>query len=526
MITIKNQEGVILPGVLGAILAFIILSGSVLMIIQTNLSSANRNAKLQEAFNIAEAGANYYLWHLSHSSTDYKDGTNAPATPDPELGYGPYAHDYYGDDGRKKGTYTLWIKPDSEGSTVVTVRSTGQVTGSNLSRTIEARIGAISFANYALASDQAIWFGDTETADGPIHSNQGVLMDGPNTGPVTSTNSTYVVPSGLAPSGHVGQTRPGVWCLPTTTTPMNCATRSKADWTYPAPNVDFNQVTSSLCNIKKIAFAANAATASLATQSNACTRVPTTRTSTYLPQRSTSGNYNLTQGYLIELNPNGTYNLYNVNGENDQAATYSAALTTTLIANNIAPDSSGVIFAEDNIWIRTNPQFSGRITIASGRLATSSSTNIVIADDVVYSNKSGTDAIGLIAEDSVIVAPYAIPQTGNFNFQIHAAIIAQTGRVGYPYTYRTSSSKCTRGWSGANQKLEFYGSIATRQGWTWLWLVGNGCGNSVSSPSGWISGPLNNVTQYDEKLQFAPPPNYPLTSGHNILSWREVLYSP
>lgn len=523
---VKNEDGIILPGVLSAILAFIILAGAVLTVIQSNFFTVSRNIQSQQAFNIAEAGINYYLWHLSHDPDDFKDGQSTPATPDPELGYGPYEHDYVDDNSKTTGTYTLWIKPEGAGSTIATVRSIGKVNGTSTIRTIEAQLGAASFASYGLVSDSAFWFGNTESANGPVHSNVGIRMDGPSDSDVTSSNTTYVPPSSL---GGDGSSKPGVWCHSSITSPVNCNTRSKADWRYPVPTVDFNQVSSSLCDIKKQAFAADAATSSLATLSNACNQTPTTRTNAYLPQRSTTGSYNIARGYLIELNSNGTYNVYQVNGEDDQQTNYANALTEVLLASNITPVSDGIIFAEDNVWVRTNPNFNGRLTIGSGRLATSSETYIVIADDVLYSTKNGSDAIGLIAEDSIIIAPYAMPQSGAFNFEIDAAVLAQNDDTMYPSRYRTNSSRCTKGWAASNQTLLFYGSVATRQTWTWLWsLGGSSCGNAVNagSPYGYISGVLNNTTEYDYNLLYAPPPSYPITSGFNILSWREVLTIP
>lgn len=518
-----QNDGFILPAVLSAILAFIILSGALLTAIETNLLEVGRNVQSQQAFNIAEAGANYYLWHLSHNGADFKDGKTTPTTPDANLGYGPYVHDYINDNGVKTGTYTLWIKPDGNGSTIATVRSIGQVTGTNIKRTVEARIGAASFASYGLISDTAVWFGNTESADGPVHSNQGIRMDGANTADVTSTNATYTPPGSL---GGDGASHPGVWCNTSVTTPVNCNTRSKTDWRYPVPNVDYNQVSTALCTMKKQAFSSDSSTSALANLANACSQTPTTRTSAYLPQRNSSGSFSLTRGYLVELNTNGTYNLYNVNGENDQASTYGAALTLQALGSGIAVPSNGVIFAEDNVWIRTNSTFQGRVTIGAGRLATTTNANAVIADDLLYSTKNGSDVIGIVAEDSVVIAPYAIPQSGNFNFEIDAGIIAQTGSVWYPSRYRTSSTKCTRGWVGANQKLSFYGSIATRQSWTWTWLLGGACGDAVNNGGNYISGVLNNTTQYDYNLLYAPPPSFPITTGYNILSWREVLTTP
>jgi hypothetical protein len=171
------------------------------------------------------------------------------------------------------------------------------------------------------------------------------------------------------------------------------------------------------------------------------------------------------------------------------------------------------------------------LTIAAGRLAsTSSSTyaDINIAGPLLYSTKNGSDAIGLIAQDSVVVAPYAPPASGVFNFEIDGALLAENGEVWYPDIYRTNTNRCTHGWTNSNQTLTFYGSIATRQTWTWNWLDGGGqCGDAAyDATNGYISGIENTTTSYDYNLEYAPPPDYPLTSGYNILSWREILTHP
>ncbi len=510
-----------------------VLTAAVVEVVETNLSTVNRNVQSQQAFNIAEAGINYYLWHLSHNASDFKDGKSTPATPDPNLGYGPYVHNYVDANAVNEGTFTLWINPQGNGSTVATVRSIGEVKGTNIIRTVQAQIGAPSFASYAVNDDSALWFGPDETADGPVHSNQGIEMDGPNTDTVTSTNTTYVPPRGLHSLNYPdGASHPGVWCDANVTTPVNCNTRDKSNWQYPTPSIDFNQVSTSLCTMKKTAFANFSATASLATQANACTQTPATRTAAYVPQRSST--FSLTKGYLIQLNSNNTYDLYSVNAETDTNSSYSTALTTQAVATGIAIPSSEIIFVEDNVWVRSNPTFNGRVTIASGRLATSNNTDIVIADDLLYSTKNGSDSIGLIAEGDVLIAPYAPPASGAFTFEIDAAILSENGNVEYPVNYRSSSQTCgsnnprnTHGWVNSNQRLLFYGSVSTRLTWTWNWQTSS-CGDSVKDPTSgqYISGIENTTTQYDYNMLYDPPPSYPVTSGYNIISWREVLTRP
>lgn len=522
-----------IPALLSIIIAFAIMGTAIAEVAMTNLTISSNIVKSQQAFNVAEAGMNYYLWHLNHNATDYKDGGTTPATPDPNLGYGPYTHDYYDSNAVKQGTYTLWIKPQGAGSTVVTVHSIGVAVGTGIKRTVQAQIGSPSFANYAVAADSALWFGNTEAANGPVHSNQGVRMDGPSNSTVSSANATYVPSSQLGGNGSTS--RPGVWCDTSVTSPVNCNTRSKTNWLYPVSQIDFNQVSSSLCTMKKVAFAANSSTASLASQANACTQTPTTTTNAYIPQQSTS--FSSSKGYLIKLNTNNTYDLLKVNSENDRLTPYTSALGTTAVSTGNAVPSSGVIFVEDNVWVLTNPNFHGRVTIAAGRLATNNNADIVIAGNLLYSTKNGSDAIGLVAENSVYVAPYAPPSSGSFNYEINGALLAQNGDVQFgengssstdPSNYRSNTNACTRGWVNDNQTFTFYGSVATRQTWTWTWQYGsNSCGDAAyKAGKGYISGILNNTTQYDYNLEYAPPPSYPLTSGYNILSWREVLTHP
>lgn len=521
------EQGFALPTIISIMVALIIMLGAATELVVSNIGIVKNNTNSQQALNIAEAGINYYLWHLSHNQTDYKDGQSTPTTPDATLGYGPYVHNYVDANSKTTGTYTLWINPTSANSTSVNVRSIGKVNGSGVMRTVQAQIGAPSFASYALVGDVALWFGSNESAHGPIYSNVGIRMDGSSDSTVASSNASYVPPFSL---GGDGSSHPGVWCNTSVLSPVNCNTRPKTDWVYPSPAIDFNQVTSSLCTLKKQAFSSNAATSALATQANACTQVPNTRTPAYLPQRSTTGSYNIGRGYLIQLNTNGTYDLYNVNSETDTATPYTSALSLSSVATGIAVPTNGVIFAEDNVWVRTNPTFHGRVNIGAGRLAqASTNAEIVVADDVLYSTKDGSDAIGLIAENNITIAPYAPPSSGSFNFEIDAAMIAQSGSVIYPGTYRSNTNRCTRGWVNSNQTLSFYGSIATRQTWTWSWLNGgSSCGDAVKDPASnqYISGFLNNTTEYDYNLKYSPPPSYPVTSTYNILSWREVLTNP
>lgn len=501
---LKEDTGFVIPALLVVIIIFSFLVVGLADIISSTLGEATRTESKQMSLNIAEAGINYYLWHMSHANSDLRDGQSTPVTPDPTLGYGPYQHDYRDAFGNIRGTFTLYILPGTNGSSVVTVKSIGQASGflQNTTRTIQAKIGAPSFSTFAVVGNSELWFGDTEVADGPVHSNAGVKMDGPNNSEVTSSNATYVPSSSSGPGS--GSSKPGVWCDPAISNP-NCNTRSKASWRYPATSVDFNKLTADLCNLKKLATNNQA--------SNACNARPA-RTSSYIPPYQTS--YSINRGYLIILNTNGTYTLKSVTNERDNRANYGAALSVSTIATNITIPSDGVIFVEDNAWVVSESGgFDGRVTIASARLAVNGATTLTIADNLKYKDQySGNDAIGLIAEDNIDVAPYVpVPLT------IHGALIAQSGRVQFRPQYNYTGGN-TPGYINSNQTLTFFGSIASNEQWTWSWIR---CGSN--SASCW-SGFKNNTTQYDENLRYAPPPSFPVTSTFDILEWREVLVAP
>lgn len=518
-----------LAALLSAIIAFSIIGTAIEGVIISNFSAAQNNNFSEESFNIAEAGINYYLFHLNVNSSDYQDGqTNATYTTG--LGYGPFVHLYVNLNGQDIGTYTIYVNPQSltGTSSLVTITSIGQETGSAITRTVQAEIGRPSFASYGVVSDSPLWFGNNETANGPVDSNQGIRMDGPNTSTVSSGQASYTPPYQL---GGDGNSHPGVWCSTTVTSPVNCSTRSQSQWVYPVSTINFNQVTGSLCSLKEAAFSESSATSSLLNSKNPCSQTPSTLTTAYLPELYRA--YSPVRGYLIILNSNNTYDLYGVTYEDDTQANYQNALYDYTISTNNPIPSGGVIFAEDNVWVVSNGNFNGRVTIAAGRMqagGTSQYANITIAGPLTYASKNGSDAIGLVSQNNITVAPYAPPPPNvtSFTFEIDAALLAENGSVEFPGTYRYYPWYCTTGWTNSSQQFLFYGSVATRQDWTWTWLDGSSpCGNAGYDPvNGYVSGIENNSTQYDYNLYYNPPPDYPLALGYNIISWRDVIAHP
>ncbi len=182
----------------------------------------------QQAFQIAEAGANYYQWHLAHFPTDFWDG-NASTTP------GPYVHNYLDtDSGQVLGQFSLSITPPATGTTVTTIVSTGTVVGNvKEKRTVTVRYGIPSLAQYAFLTNGDAWIGPDESVNGQFFSNGGVRFDGTGNAPIMSAKSTYTCQSWSGdPCPH---TENGIW---------GAAPQSTQNfWQYPVPNVDFSSIT-------------------------------------------------------------------------------------------------------------------------------------------------------------------------------------------------------------------------------------------------------------------------------------------
>src|SRR3989344_4397556 len=155
---------------------FSIVSNSVLTISMRNLNKAS-------AFYIAEAGIEYYRWHLAHAPTDYQDGTGNP---------GPYVHNYYDKNGNIIGAFTLEITPPLSGSTIVTIKSTGNIASDpSVSKIIQVRMGKPSFAKYAWVLNDNVNFGSAAEVFGLIHSNAGLHFDGLGHNLITSALTSY-----------------------------------------------------------------------------------------------------------------------------------------------------------------------------------------------------------------------------------------------------------------------------------------------------------------------------------------------
>lgn len=195
---------------------------------------STREIRQQQIAQIAEAGVNYYRWHLAHYPTDYKDG---------QTGAGPYVHDFKDTTGKVIGRYELTITAPPTGSTITTVHSSGYLlTYPNARHTITARLGIPSLSQYAVVANAFMRFGTGTETFGPIMGNSGIHFDGVAHGLVSSAQTTYSDPDGYG-------TKPGVWSL------NSDATTFLGGKQFPVSAIDFAGITVDLSHLQTAAQA-------------------------------------------------------------------------------------------------------------------------------------------------------------------------------------------------------------------------------------------------------------------------------
>ncbi|MEI7709280.1 MAG: pilus assembly PilX N-terminal domain-containing protein [bacterium] len=457
---IKLNKGETLITLLIVIFVFSLIMFPIIRWTATETQVIRSNANKEQALQIAEAGINYYQWHLAHFPADYKDGTN---------NNGPYVHTYLDSDTQTVlGQYSLVVTPPVNGSTIVTITSTGSTTLSpGNTKSITARYGLPSLAVYSFLSNDVIWIGPSETVNGQMQSNNGIRFDGVGNAPIQSAKSTYTcgASQGCSPSS----TKNGVW--------GSASAGVQSFWQFPIPAVDFSSLTANLATLKSSAQSAGI----------------------YLPPSNANG-------YSIVFNSAGTVSVYKVTSLVNTPAAWDVngvAHNEKIDYNNrtlqytVAIPANGIIYIEDNTWVEGT--VNGRVMLAAAKLPYVAATapNIYIPKNLVYQAKDGTSVLGLLAQKDLVVT-YGAPT----NLEIDAALIAQNGSTQFFYYPGNVAIK---------NSISIYGAIMTFGQWTWTWV--NGGNNNVS-------GYTTTIDTYDNNLLYAPPPSFPLSAaGYKQLSW-------
>ena len=409
-----NHQGSILMLTLVFTCIFTITALGIISMVSYQHRLARQKVAWQGALNIAEAGLNYYRWHLSHAPEDYIN----------DIGI----HNYTDSESGLLGKFNLEITAPSACSSVVTIKSTGWTEDyPQTKRVVEVKYGLASLANFAFITNSDVWFGQSEVLHGPIHSNGGIRQDGTNDSLTTSAKETYICQSshGCNPA----QTKNGIW-----------GTGGATElWEFPTSNIDFDMLTVDLNTLKDLAETYGI----------------------YLQQQGL--------GYRLNFLSDGTVDVYRVTklknnvwyyGMDNEWHRGSFDINRESFENNYQiPVGCAIIFVEDNVWV--DGTINGRVTVVAAKLpeVPNNRRNIIINGNINYLAKNGQHVLGLIGQQDIIVPLYAAPD----NLNIDAAMLAQNGSVYRPYYYYPWPYYI-RG------SITTYGTIISNQIWTWTWV--------------------------------------------------------
>ena len=471
-----GDKGIIIVQTMVFAAIVVIIIGALSSFAATTIKAGRINFNREQALQAAEAGIDYYRWHLAHAPSDYQDGTGAP---------GPYVHLLKDKSGNTVGQFSLDLTAPPVGSTIVKIKSTGSsVLDASYLRKILSFVAKPSIAKYAVAGNNAMRFGVGTEIFGPVHVNGGIRFDGlahnlVTSGATTYTDGDYDACTGANSYGVHTCVNPDD---PTSPTPLPSRPDVfEAGRLISQPIIDFTSFTADLAILQANAIASGF-------------------------YRDVAGSGYV--GYHLVLKTNDTFDLYKINSwaslgscSSSPSGTPSWSVGTQTLEGNYPFPANGIIFIEDHLVI--DGQINGaRLTITAADLPVPSSSsgykNVLTNNDLSYTNYDGTDSIGIIGQKGVMVGLFS-----EDNLKIDAALIAQNDRVGRFYY---SGGSCTY---KNRSVISLYGMIASyaRYGFAYT----NGTGYTT-----------RNIT-YDANLLYAPPPDFPLTSDeYQILSWQEV----
>jgi len=325
------------------------------------------------SFHLAEAGIDYYHWHLIQFPEDYTDGTGQ---------VGSYVHDYYDKNGNLVGKFSLEIDAPAEGTHVVGVRSTGLVVDSsgngNSPRTIEAYFGYESFSDSSFVIGSDIIFSATSVTHGKIFSNGCIEFNGLSDNFVQSAKTSPQCPTNTGGNGGVYGTGG-----PT------------SFWQYPVPRKDFPAMGTNFSDLYDMS---------------------NTSDGRFLSSQSAS------KGWHLIFYPNGTYDTYKV--RTFSSTNYSIS-DQIFIDNRLIP-VNGVIYSESNMFVEGT--VNGRVTVVSDSsdalIASGKSHTLIVYDNLIYNQKYSDDIIGLMSEGNIKIA-YNVPT----DMEIDGMLLSVTGKI-------------------------------------------------------------------------------------------------
>jgi hypothetical protein len=499
LINVKNKKGSAIAYAIAVVFAVSIITISIVLFTTNQIKNANHTQDSDEAFQIAEAGVDWYNWYLAHQTagktasqvTSFWQSTN----PYPAGINTAYSAEYDDSQGGALGKYSITVTPPSAGSTIVTATVTGWTYAyPGAKRKIQVRFRRPSWSEFAMLGNAFQRFGNGTTISGPLFVNGGIQFDGVAKNTIYSSVATY-----FDSDSDVNATKPGVWT--SWSGGYNTSMGSNvflAGTSFPVATQDFAGLVSDLSDMR----------------SQAGIKYDNTGGGRYITLK-TDGTFNMCKVNSYSSTTNDITNYSGVvsgatsgNGNSCTTTSCCAGAACPWISSshhnqgvcssmtNVPIPSNGLIFVANNAWVDGSIN-NKKVTIVAAELTdesnyTGGNKNIFLGTgNLLYTNTDGSDIIGLIAQNNVEVF-----QDSLSSLTIDGALMAVGGRVGRNNYGNTKTTITVDGAIASNQRYGFAYTDGT--GYTTRNLI------------------------YDNNLLYYPPPYFPTGTQYSIDLWQEL----
>ncbi len=468
---------IVLTLVFSAVFAALLTSLTVYLAAQRSFFAQKNEG--ERALQIAEAGIEYYRWHLAHYPEDIQDGTGGP---------GPYVHDYEDPEVGVVGKFSLELGGQVQCGKVQVVHATSTgwtLDEPNVKRTVVANVARPTVADYSYIIDSPVWAGSDRTIIGPYHGNSLVRMDGDNRSTVSSKVASSSCDLGRLGGCTSGQNAPGVY--------------GNGDhpelWQFPVNDIPFTNFNYDFDAMEQLASSSGL----------------------FFPKDSDD---TTKFGYHLVLKNNRTVDVYRVTSVNWLTSTTPAsqsisfpellgnpATKQSLIGTYTIPDSCGLIYVKDRVWLEGVVK--GPVTVVAND-KDAPAPDMFLLNHITYSTTTGSDGLTALAERNLLI-PLYVP----YNMSLSGVFFAQTGAYGRS-NYGNVSNVGGTDYTSYRQRgtLTTTGTVVSklRTGTRW------------NSGGTFSQGFETRYDYYDRNLAKSPPPLTPFTSpDFRYLGWHEVF---
>ncbi len=527
-LTIKNEKekGSAVAYALVIIAMVSVILSSVVQFVASQAKAAYQTQSREEAFQIAEAGVNFYRWYLAHQ-TDGKTAMQVrdfwqSTSPDP-IGLrnnSPYQREYVDAQGGVLGKYSITVLAPDPNSTSVDVSVDGLTSKyPETKRTIKVRLRRPSWSENSVLANDFMRFGEGTTVNGKIHSNSGIRFDGIATNVVSSSLNTYDDPdhSGSSEFGvHTHVNVPLATGVNENQRPLEAPPNSpsqridvfRGGRQFPTPQIDFASVVSDISFMRSqavIKFDNSGAGRRIILKNDGTFDVCKVNSySVYNPTTyaGTNGIIDYAGTIAGATNPYAANNgLACVTTACCDAGSCNWIVAGTHAKGKCVSLSSGVIPADSIIFVANNLWLEGtvnskRVSLVAAELAdetnyTGGNKSVFLGmNDLLYTKFDGADIIGVIGQKDVEVLKDSLT-----NLTLDGAFLAKDGRVGRAY------------YGNSKNSITVNGSIATYARYGFAYTDG----------TGYQTRNLN----FDNNLLYHSPPYFPTGTQYTLDSWEE-----